>query len=427
MNMGKRSRNAATDGGQRGMHRIVRDTLRPARRAAKAMGNPRTYLLARSDSEFPDRNPVSLLPTSPTLMHLGFFTSGNAGDRVLPVVLRDLFTDALRVRWKARNVHRVVDNRLLTRLNRSDGIVVGGGGLFLPDNPPTALSGWHWSCDVEMLRKVQAPLAGFALGYNRFRGQQDFLPVFRKHLTVFAEKAVYIGLRNNGSIESLKSYIPADLHEKLRFQPCMTTLTRFIYPWLREEIVRGKDFGDTDFIAINLPFDRQEMRYGIDQDQRLRAVADVVGEFSDNGVQFEYYAHCQEDERFLPYLDKRRVPVRVRRLYQMNARQILQAYTRPAVVIGGRSHSQMIPIGCGRPSISLVSHDKLWYFLQDTNTLSMGVEMASDELTERLRTIVTSVLDDLDFYQDMVLGVSTKLWEVTQKNLADFGRAVDTR
>jgi hypothetical protein len=65
------------------------------------------------------------------------------------------------------------------------------------------------------LREIQVPLALFAVGYNRFRGQKDFDPIFTDHLRLLAEKCVYIGLRNHGSIEAVKNYLPQDLHQKV--------------------------------------------------------------------------------------------------------------------------------------------------------------------------------------------------------------------
>lgn len=44
----------------------------------------------------------------------------------------------------------------------------------------------------------------FAVGYNRFRGQEDFDQFFKEHINLFVEKAEFIGLRNHGSIESIK-------------------------------------------------------------------------------------------------------------------------------------------------------------------------------------------------------------------------------
>lgn len=46
-----------------------------------------------------------------------------------------------------------------------------------------------------------------AVGYNRFRSQDDFEPYFKDNINKIAEKSIFIGLRNNGSIKALKNYV----------------------------------------------------------------------------------------------------------------------------------------------------------------------------------------------------------------------------
>src|SRR5690606_35253924 len=109
-------------------------------------------------------------------------------------------------------------------INKSKGVIIGGSGLFLKDTNPNMLSGWQWSCSLEMLKKIRTPITLFAVGYNRFRNQEDFDPVFSEHLNLLAEKSIYIGLRNQGSIINVEKYLTKENKKKVRYQPCPTTI-----------------------------------------------------------------------------------------------------------------------------------------------------------------------------------------------------------
>ena len=106
--------------------------------------------------------------------HISAFSYRNAGDALLPVVLRDLFNQTIGVKtWHGRSVNKKVNTFDTWRYNHDDFVVIGGGGLFLKDTNPNNLSGWQWSCSMEQLEAIKKPLIAFAIGYNRFRGQDD--------------------------------------------------------------------------------------------------------------------------------------------------------------------------------------------------------------------------------------------------------------
>src|SRR5690606_6593805 len=169
------------------------------------------------------------------------------------------------------------------------GVVIGGGGLFLKDTNKNTVSGWQWPCSIEMLEKIKVPVVLYAVGYNRFRGQEEFEPYFRDNIVAFAEKAEYIGLRNYGSINAIKNYLPETLHSKLRYQPCMTTFLSQLYPELCEYDNKQ------DFIAVNAAFDRSHLRFGENIGDILGKTAKVLKEFS-NKIPIKFYTHMQTDE-----------------------------------------------------------------------------------------------------------------------------------
>lgn len=348
------------------------------------------------------------------LSHTAAFLLSNAGDAILPVNLKDLFHNRYgKIKWNNIHVHNIVDQKAIIKINQSKGLLIGGGGLFLKDTNQNLLSGWQWKCSVKALDQIQVPIAVFAVGYNRFRGQDDFEPVFKEHIQLLTKKSVYIGLRNQGSIEAYKKYIPETLHHKVRFQPCMTTLISKLYPSLFN-IDQKKDF-----IALNCAFDRRQLRFGERENEVLINISKACKTLSEK-YPIRYYTHTRGDRKMLPYLDKARVDYKLIDLNEKHPKRIIKEYSSAKLVIGMRGHAQMIPFGCNTPILSLISHDKLQWFLNDINHPEWGVDIKSKDVESQ---IINKSLEILKNYKTVLQQLHTEqdhLWEISQKNIGDF-------
>ncbi|MEN3322528.1 polysaccharide pyruvyl transferase family protein [Mariniflexile soesokkakense] len=348
-----------------------------------------------------------------SLYHVSAFDYGNAGDVLLPIVLQDTWQNGVgKINWENQQIHPAVDFDLVTKINNSNGLVIGGGGLFLKDTNANDISGWQWPCSTEMLAKIKVPIVFYAVGYNRFRGQDEFEPFFKDNIQAFAEKAVYIGLRNSGSINALKNYLPEALHKKLRFQPCMTTFISRLY---------DKDFDfDTkeNFIAFNAAFDRSHLRFGENIGSILSDTTKVLKELSVI-MPIKFYSHIPSDEAILPFLQSYNVPYELVKLNKKHPKTIIEAYAKPKLVIGMRGHAQMIPFGCKTPIISIVSHNKMQWFLDDIDKPEWGVDVLSSTYMEDLKL---KVLDSLANTKDNISFITEKqkeLYEVSLRNVSD--------
>ena len=349
-------------------------------------------------------------------MHIANF-GANAGDVLLPVCCATCSRRRIGpINWRARNVHEVVDDGAVARLNRSAGLVIGGGGLFLADTNPNELSGWQWPCATETLERIGAPLALFAVGYNQFRGQGELGPVFRRNLEALARRATYIGLRNSGSIEAVRALLPADLHGVVRYQPCMTTLTGLLYP----DRVRPRT--GEHVVAFNAAFDRADLRFGGRRDEILGEVARAAAHLADRAT-IVVILHLAGDAALLPWFEAAGVPHRVVDLVGRPPAEILRAWSEATVAVGMRGHAQMIPFGCGRPIVSLASHDKLWYFLDDIGARDWGVELRDDDVAERITAAVHAQLDDLSGCEARVVAARRRLWDVSLANVEELRHA----
>lgn len=349
------------------------------------------------------------------LVHVANFTTGNAGDALLTTVLRDLFSQQIGgLSWSKLHAHDVVGPAELSRFNASAGVVVGGGGLFLKDSNPNRVSGWQWPISVDSLHRLKAPLVLFAVGYNRFRNQQDFDPFFAQNLVELVRTAKFVGLRNHGSIRGVKSYLPEELHDKISYQPCMTTLISRIYPERFNRPVQRKQL-----IAVNCAFDRSHLRFGDREQEILGDLARALKVLSTDS-EIRYFSHSKGDENFLPYLDKAGVPYSLVRLYHKRGEDIITAYREPSLVIGMRGHAQMIPFGCGTPILSLITHDKMRWFLDDIRHGEWGIELAEPELFDRVVTTAGQLLNNVAKTREAISAVQDRLQKITYDNLADI-------
>lgn len=346
--------------------------------------------------------------------HVAMYSDGNAGDTLLPRTVRDAIDSETTNQWLGIHAHRVVNKNALKQINALHGLLIGGGGLFLRDSNPNNLSGWQWSCSQKALNEIKVPIALFAVGYNRFRNQPDFKPVFRKHLELLTEKSIYIGLRNSGSIRAIKTYLPTELHDKIRYQPCPTTLTSLFYPELCSYKEKQKPL-----VAINCAFDRIELRLGKATDQILSDLA--LGALAlSKTCRITYYAHAKSDHQMLPYLKKAGVPFELKNLFHIHPREVVEAYSRPDLVIGMRGHAQMIPFGCQTPILSLVSHDKIQWFLDDIERPEWGIEMIAPNFKNRLIESSLEILEKKEAVQTDIKSIQSDLLHTTQINTNDF-------
>lgn len=342
------------------------------------------------------------------ITHISAFDYGNKGDLLLPIVLRRLFEECIGVsKWHNGHVHNVVDALDVSLMNSDDCVIIGGGGLFLKDTNPNMLSGWQWSCNIDNLQRIKKPLILFAVGYNRFRGQDDFEPIFTEHINALVRKASFVGLRNHGSIEKICGYLKSqDLKDKLCYQPCMTTLISKLYP-------KYVDYNKKeDFIAVNCAYDRDELR--ADTIVQYDKIARVIKHLS-TFTKIKIYVHVLTDKKILRSLTDNAVNFEI--IEFSSADDMIYAYSKPRLVIGMRGHAQMIPFGCHTPILSIVSHDKMQWFLDDIHHPEWGVELNDNEFEDKLYAKAKAIYDN---YQDAISEIETEqdlLWDITMQNM----------
>lgn len=311
-------------------------------------------------------------------------------------------------------MHRLVDEPALEELNARRGVIVGGGGLFLPDTAPNSNSGWQWNVPDRILGRITVPLVVFAVGYNVFDGQRYRRERFAASLRVLAERSAFFGLRNHGSVARVKELLPRELRDRVRYQPCPTTVARHLDPDWSDPVRRDET------VLINCAYDRANLRFGHDYGHFLSEMDAAVRAIGER-AEVRYAAHMPADEKFVHDLRREHgTALAVEPLYLRSNDEIRDLYRRTRLVIGMRGHAGMIPFGCGTPVISLVSHPKLAYFLTDIDRPDWGVSVHERALGARLTERATAVLDDHRAAVADVHGRQELLWEVTRANLGEL-------
>lgn len=372
--------------------------------------------IAQRNDKLPEIKLYTNNDDAATICHVSAFNYGNAGDILLPIVLQDTWqNDNGKVNWVHQSVYPTVEIDVVDNINNSLGLIIGGGGLFLRDTNANEISGWQWPCSLEMLDKIKVPIIFYAVGYNRFRGQEEFEPFFKENLKAFTEKAVYVGLRNYGSINAIKNYLPEYLHNKLRYQPCMTTFIAQLYPNLF-------DFDTKEnFIAFNAAFDRSHLRYGENIGTILSDTAKVLKELS-KIIPIKFYSHMPSDETIVPFLQSFDVPFELVRLDKKQPKDIIKSYAIPKLVIGMRGHAQMIPFGCKTPIVSIVSHNKLQWFLEDIGKLEWAVDVLSPTYKDDLKS---TVIKELSSTEESIKFINQKQKELFRISLDNVNEGMN--
>ena len=314
------------------------------------------------------------------ILHIGVHKNANtnSGDTVLFEMVRHAF-DALgntKIRWHKRQVWQAVTKSDIQQINQEyDAIIIGGGGLLLKDQKgaDASASGWQWNCSLTALKSINIPIVVFAIGYNRFREQDDFLEIFDEHITNLVAQSAFFSLRNHGSIEKLKAHIPSTLVSKIKKQSCPTT----IISCLNSQWSNKRD-SNSRRVAINAAFDRIDLRLSNKKEYSLQKFNSIIDKLRFNNFDPVIVAHKDDDLQILKYLDSQNKNIPQFNLTDMSCEEVIDFYTSVCLSIGMRGHSQMIPLGMRIPIFSIITHDKMKYLLDDIKRPSWGEELASE-------------------------------------------------
>ena len=340
------------------------------------------------------------------VIHFGIHSkeNKNSGDTLLFQTTRDLFDLYFKnIEWTLKNLWEPVDSDTIDLINEEmDCILIGGGGLFLKDQKGAeeSVSGWQWNCSTHALKQIEKSIIIFGVGYNRFRNQEEFEPVFAENQKALSEASIFFGLRNTGSIENMKRYIGDQYPFFLQF--CPTTILSKIYE-LPEVENKGK------ILSFNLAYDRPNYRFGSREKEIMEDLASFlkhVQENSDYNIHITLHKHI--DAEILNYLPDK-LEYEVINLTESDASDIMEYYSKIDLAVGMRGHAQLIPFGFNKKIISIISHNKMQYFLDDIK-LNLGADVESSSFLDDLICRFNEVKDSSSISHELIQA-QNKIWE----------------
>ena len=357
--------------------------------------------------------------------HIGIHEKANlnSGDTLLFQVVRDIFEKNLNLKidWRLYQVWDEFDKNKIEIINKeNDALVLGGGGLLLKDQKGSDIknSGWQWNCSAENTYEIKIPLLIFAIGYNRFYGQEDFDSNFVDSINAIASKSPFFSLRNNGSISAVKNYLSSKNKEKAKLyrQFCPTTMLSLIYPELDKLSINNAK-RNSKVLSFNAAFDRTEMRFS-DPNKTFDDICKSIKHAQERGWKIIACSHKEMDRKIEFFLKKNNVTFEIKDLTYSSPKEIMEHYAQVDLSVGMRGHSQMIPFGFNKPIISLISHDKLQFFLDDLDLGKFGVDLNANNSFD----LFTDILNKIESNKfDVIEELKTKqsyIWAETKKNFS---------
>jgi len=295
---------------------------------------------------------------------------GNAGDTAVGMACTNVYQNEFsNCEITYMNCRQIFEQKHVDEINTHDILIVGGGGLFLKDTFPNDVSGWQWGISSELLSKINIPIIVYAIGYNKFRGQEEFSTVFNKSVTSLVEKSIFFSMRNSGSCESIKKHIPKKFHSKISLNYCPTILFNKKFK---------KNISRTTSVGFVLGGDRLNHRHK-NLDNFIKNIQEFCDHLKKNKIKTILINHQNDDwiSKFIKFDE-------YKNLYEKPVEEIYNFYSSIDTVIADRGHGQMIPFSCGCKIISPVSHEKLSWFLDDLELSDLGIDENDKKLGEKL-------------------------------------------
>lgn len=338
----------------------------------------------------------------------------NAGDTVLSKTVRDNFNVLHKNSWDLKKVTNPVTENVVAQINKNDYMVIGGGGLLLPDSNPNAISGWQWAISEEFLEEINVPIIVYAIGYNFFIGQKPE-ELFIKNLKSIVDHSSFFSLRNSGSIKAVSELVGKESAQKINYQPCPTTV-------IRKVDRKAPEKRKTKNVGVNIAYDRYHLRYGSDIYTILDQVAIALKEIENNGYSIYNICHLENDKKFELTLDAHGVDYQSINLQYSLPHNTYETYCNMELVMGTRGHAQMIPFGLNTKIISLGSHNKLRWFLEDINALDWFVDLKEDvnNISDKITGLFFSMVDSTQV-DERIEAEQAKLYQVTEQNYDKIG------
>lgn len=299
----------------------------------------------------------------------------NSGDFFLGSATKWRFEKLIgeKVEWQTKDVRKVFDKKDLEQVNKSDYLLIGGGGLLLPDTNANNISCWQWPVSKEKIAMIKSNIYVISIGWNLFYNQKITMPnvntnqefenrrvVFKENIETLIDKATHFSVRHTGDCERIKEIIDEKFHSKLKFEFCP------VIEYVKESYAKGF-VNEKIYHTFEIKDDRPHRRfYKKGRNTFYQELLTYIKSLVSNGEKIAIMSHDGSNS-FYNFLKSNNVPFVFLDNSVANEKLIINNYAKVKKLYCTAGHSQMTAHALGIDYYSLICHDKLKYFLEDTN------------------------------------------------------------
>ena len=325
----------------------------------------------------------------------------------------------------------------IDRLNSFDYILVGGGGLILPDSGTNLNSGWQWNITNEAMEKITAPIYVLSIGYNLFFGQDmtmylrendksnpNLLDLFKSSITMLINKAKIFTLRHKDDCEKLISIVGEDYRNKISYEICATVWYVDKY-WKNTIQNSSKD----KYLAIEVKDDREWRRYyKIGKSMYYQELEKVTRHCIENNIKILYLSH-DGSKNFYNYLISKGIQIPYLDNTSGNENNIKENYSKIHTILCSAGHSQMISDGCGIKILSLVTHPKIRNYCDDienNNFIDVNNLTKPNEIFNKIvKLLEKKIVLNIEQTKNPHLNIITNYESVIKKQIEECKRELN--
>ena len=159
------------------------------------------------------------------------------------------------------------------------------------------------------------------------------------------------------------------------------------------------------------------MRFS-DPEQKFNQICKLIKHAEEQGWSIVACSHKEMDREIERFLLKNNINFEVKNLTTSSPREIMEHYAQVDLSVGMRGHSQMIPFGFNKPIVSLISHDKLQFFLDDLGLNEYGINLNSDDIDDKFNKILSKIQKDRSALIETLRSKQEFVWAETLENFA---------
>jgi hypothetical protein len=317
------------------------------------------------------------------------------------------------IKWTRKDCRLIYSSEDIELINKNyDFLLLGPGGIFLLDEVNGKgiaelnkkqyaeiknYSGYQWIIKKNDFNKIKIPILVFSVGWNQFRNSNIEKEPLLNNLKNLISRANYFSVRHTGDINSIFNFIGEE-SSKIDMCFCPTIINAFD----KKNFVKN-----SKIIGFQIANDRSSNRYPggiLERDFKFEEIYKTIEYFNKKKYEIHLIDQCV-DSTFINWLKNKKYYKKEYKIISIKGKSTdfqNNYYKTLNTLFATRGHAQMIPIALGVNVVSIISHDKLKYFLQDISAINTGIEFSditSDSILEAyhnsLHTNWLSKLEDI--------------------------------